>query len=157
MVSSCETILTIIFSYGVSQNRDAENLWQCSRQEIRLNLQRLNIQQNNSSSSVAIIILSRLINVVAFMLHYLMLHYFNIELNPQLHIALFYILHCLMFHYLMLHHLMMDYFHVALVAVALFNFLLFLYFLIKCCTILLLHYISVALVYVYCTINVGLF
>ena len=47
----------------------------------------------------------------------------------------------------MLHYVMMHYFHVALVVVALFNFLPFQYFTIKCCTILLLHYI-VALVHI---------
>ena len=48
----------------------------------------------------------------------------------------------------MLHYLMMHHFHVALVVAALFNFVLFWYITIKCCTILLLHYINVALAYI---------
>ena len=54
----------------------------------------------------------------------------------------------LMFRSLMLHYLMMHYFRVALVVVALFNFVHCQYFIAKCCTISLLHCINVALVHI---------
>ena len=47
----------------------------------------------------------------------------------------------------MLHYLMTRYFPFALVVVPLFDFVLLRYFTIKCCSILLLHYINVALVH----------
>ena len=59
------------------------------------------------------------------MLHYLMLGYFNIALCLLFHVVFFHLALFFIFHYLMLHSLMMHCFHVALVVIAIFNFVLF--------------------------------